>query len=55
MIVRLQSIEYYKRVGFYWYVEAKDLLCHSVVYDNKRDAIYAMIQNKIDWVERRIK
>ena len=55
MTVKLQSIEHYKRVGFYWYVEAKDIWCHSVVYDNKRAAVEAMIENKIEWVERRIK
>jgi hypothetical protein len=55
MIVRLQSIDYKKGVGFYWYVEAKNLWCHSVVYDNKRAAVDAMIKNKIEWVERRIK
>ena len=55
MIVKLQSIEYKNGIGFYWYVEDKDLWCHSVVYDNKLAAVDAMIHNKIDWVERRIK
>lgn len=54
MIVRLQKV-YEKQVGFYWYVETQGIFAHSIVYESKLAAVNAMIENKIDWVERRIK